>query len=61
MINWISVTDRLPSHPNKVLVYTKSGKYSVAKYIERMGCFISAGQLTVTHWAELPEPPEVEA
>ena len=60
MTKWISVNDRLPDHPNKVLIYTKSGKYSVAKYIERMGCFISTGQLTVTHWMELPEAPEVE-
>ena len=58
--NWISVEDRLPDHPNKVLIYSKSGKYGVGKYIERMDCFIATGQTVVTHWMELPGPPEVE-
>ena len=57
--DWISVEDRLPDHPNKVLIYSKSGKYGVGKYIERMDCFIATGQTVVTHWMELPEPPEV--
>ena len=56
--NWISVEDRLPDHPNKVLIYNKSGKYGVGKYIERMDCFITTGQTVVTHWMELPDPPE---
>ena len=57
--NWISVEDRLPGHPNKVLIYSKSGKYGVGKYIDRIDCFIATGQTVVTHWMELPEPPEV--
>lgn len=55
---WISVEERLPDHPNKVLIYNKSGKYGVGKYIERMDCFITTGQTVVTHWMELPDPPE---
>lgn len=58
MSEWISVEDRLPDHPNKVLIYNKSGKYGVGKYIERMDCFITTGQTVVTHWMELPDPPE---
>ena len=57
---WISVDERLPENNDKVLAFTLSGKYAVARYDQRRQCWIAAGNLTVTHWMPLPDVPEVE-
>ena len=58
---WISVQEKLPENNDKVLAFTLSGKYAVARYDQRRRCWIAAGNLTVTHWMPLPDVPEVEA
>ena len=57
---WISVQEKLPENNDKVLAFTLSGKYAVARYDQRRQCWIAAGNLTVTHWMPLPDVPEVE-
>ena len=57
---WISVQEKLPESNDKVLAFTLSGKYAVARYDQRRRCWIAAGNLTVTHWMPLPDVPEVE-
>ena len=57
---WISVQEKLPEKNDKVLAFTLSGKYAVARYDQRRQCWIAAGNLTVTHWMPLPDVPEVE-
>ncbi len=57
---WISVQEKMPENGEKVLVYTKTGKQNVARYIERLNEFIAAGNMTVTHWMPLPEAPGEE-
>jgi hypothetical protein len=57
---WISVHEKLPENNDKVLAFTLSGKYAVARYDQRRQCWIAAGNLTVTHWMPLPDVPEVE-
>lgn len=59
-IKWISVQEKLPENNDKVLAFTLSGKYAVARYDQRRQCWIAAGNLTVTHWMPLPDVPEVE-
>lgn len=61
MPEWISVQEKLPENNGKVLAFTLSGKYAVARYDQRRQCWIAAGNLTVTHWMPLPDVPEVEA
>lgn len=56
---WISVQEKLPENNDKVLAFTLSGKYAVARYDQRRQCWIAAGNLTVTHWMPLPDVPEV--
>lgn len=60
-IKWISVQEKLPESNDKVLAFTLSGKYAVARYDQRRQCWIAAGNLTVTHWMPLPAPPKEEA
>lgn len=60
LIKWISVQEKLPENNDKVLAFTLSGKYAVARYDQRRRCWIAAGNLTVTHWMPLPDVPEVE-
>ena len=57
MAAWISVHDKLPGDGEKVLVYTKTDKQNVARYVKRRNEFIAAGNMTVTHWMPLPEAP----
>lgn len=67
----IKVTDALPEKETDVLVYSTLGGYSVAKFTDRnwtygyhykSAWFTKSGRQmskkTVTHWAELPEPPK---
>ena len=61
MPEWISVQEKLPENNGKVLAFTLSGKYAVARYDQRRQCWIAAGNLTVTHWMPLPDPPKEEA
>ena len=57
---WIGVDEAMPEDNQKVLVCTRSGKICVARWSERQGHFVASGNLTVTHWIQLPEPPEEE-
>ena len=57
---WISVTEMVPSFPERVLVYLKPEPYAYTsidtdrvrngKWVRWQGC--------VTHWMHLPEPPK---
>lgn len=57
MAEWISVEDRMPEDNEKVLAYTKTGGYCVARYSARWNRFRTSGNVTITHWMPLPEPP----
>ena len=60
---WISVKDRLPEENGDYLVYTRE-KYIDIFYYDRDctewidDCAVVDGY--VTHWATIPEPPEVK-
>ena len=57
---WISVKDRLPSVGCDVLFVCESKNYGVGAYSDTYRDFFS-GQFpvkNVTHWCELPQPPE---
>ena len=58
---WISVEERLPEDNEKVLCYTKTGGYCVARYSKQWNSWRTTGRVTVTHWMPLPEPSEVDA
>ena len=65
---WVSVDDRLPEVPEKVLVCYQTGvkffgfkDFDVCYYMDRKftradGCVTYP---TVTHWMPLPEPPKI--
>ena len=55
---WISVEERMPEDNEKILVYTESGKSAVARWSQRQNRWMASGNLSVTHWMPLPEPPE---
>jgi hypothetical protein len=61
MSDWISVRDRLPTKSRSQkqwLVYRRNGTQAAAWF---NGKFFSVGFTTfkdVTHWRQLPQPPE---
>ena len=55
---WIPVTERLPEDGERVLVCTQTHKIKDARYIKRSGRFVTAGNITVTHWKPMPALPE---
>lgn len=70
-MNWIKVSDRLPSKPERVLVVEERkdplGISPLVRYIttayqfgHRLAWFNweTDRRITVTHWAPLPELPE---
>ncbi len=66
-MRWIPVTERLPEDPvKKVLIFvphTHGNIVDVGRYLGADGWVLEGWYLTqtsVTHWAPLPEPPEVE-
>lgn len=61
-VEWISVKDRLPDDQYGILLYTGS-QISIGYYDTKNFKFIDdSGRdyIPITHWAELPEPPEKE-
>lgn len=57
MSEWITVADKMPADNEKVLVYTRSGITTVARWSQRQDKFVASGNLNVTHWMKLPEAP----
>ena len=57
MNEWINVSDKMPNDNEKVLVFTRSGITTVARWSERQEKFMASGNLCVTHWMTLPEAP----
>lgn len=55
---WISVNDRLPEHCKNVLCVTTRGRPFVCKYDHRWKRWVIGGNVTITHWMPMPEPPE---
>ena len=63
MTSWIKVEDKLPEEGQRVIYYFKATGVSVGHYYraESRDCFGSiSGWLCddVTHWMNLPEPPD---
>lgn len=60
---WIPVTERLPEHTKKVLVYRPDMviDYAVTRYDKYLGWInydvSMRGEHTITHWMPLPTPP----
>ena len=54
---WIPVTERLPEDGQRILVCTATKLVKDARYIKRQNRFISAGNITATHWMPIPEVP----
>lgn len=68
MAEWISVKDRLPPENKRVLTYDPFyedaifiSQYANEFFVESFGVNwihqVYGEKCTVTHWAELPEPP----
>lgn len=53
-MKWISVKDRLPEYPIKVLCFTTNEKIMVMGRIKEW----NINKYNITHWMPLPEPPE---
>lgn len=73
MSNWISVNDMLPAKPRKVLVFARNGSSYTTEMMTISGReslktikvddeqFGMRATLHVTHWMDIPEPPEKKA
>lgn len=67
MNNWISVKDRLPDVSGQYLGYCEQGVIEIEFSLERlvldvsyfnsMGCGCCSTNDIITHWMQLPEPP----
>ena len=59
---WIPVTEKIPPDQEEVLVLTRSknGVRNVDKGYWAIDHFIHRGRAEVTHWMQLPEPPETD-
>lgn len=57
---WISVEDRLPEDERSVLVRSKHRCLLVGRYFPQFKRWHCAGNVTVTHWVPIPEPPGCE-
>lgn len=64
---WIPVTERLPESEGTYLVYTKRGSVYASHFYEkkvfrddyvREQQWSQRGEVKVTHWMPLPEPPK---
>ncbi|MBR1749926.1 MAG: DUF551 domain-containing protein [Ruminococcus sp.] len=66
MSEWISVKDRLPEDGEEVLIYSTTNEISMCYYDEDTHRFnvvdsdLYWNEISVTHWAPLPEPPKGE-
>jgi hypothetical protein len=58
MSEWISVKERLPSNGNTVLCVTKNNRPFVCRYDHAWKRWDVSGNVEVTHWMTLPEPPK---
>ena len=61
-MKWISVKDRLPEHEVSVLIYSRDMIW-LGYLCGLDDCWEAIGGLqidSVTHWAPLPDPPEVD-
>ncbi len=57
--NWTSVDERLPNHQDDLLVLVDRYMVVMNYYIEEKEWSCSGNYPTnITHWMELPEPPE---
>lgn len=60
MTEWISTKDRLPNESKRYLCLLKWGGYQVCLWFGYEWCWGDRTYVCddVTHWMELPEPPE---
>lgn len=68
-MEWISVKDRLPEEEKQVLICIKFGNMPVEYMLDYIikfegsdppyiwACTLSDEWIRITHWMELPEPP----
>lgn len=60
-IHWVAITEKMPESGQCVLLYSKDGGVAEGAYLSAKGHFEqwrwNCIQKSVTHWAELPEPP----
>lgn len=56
-MEWISVTDALPSEDGKYLVCTTKGAIFCTRYYAKPKHFGENRNTHITHWLPLPEPP----
>ena len=61
VIHWVAITEKMPESGQCVLLYSKDGGVAEGAYLSAKGHFEqwrwNCIQKSVTHWAELPEPP----
>ena len=61
VIHWVAITEKMPESGQCVLLYSKDGGVAEGAYLSTKGHFEqwrwNCIQKSVTHWAELPEPP----
>lgn len=61
MTKWFKISDKLPESTQQVLLYDVNNKnYFVGRYNKKFNAFRSfqfGGMYGITHWAELPDPP----
>lgn len=58
---WVSVNERLPEDERRILVSDSEYGTLTACYLRKSGRWINPAVscLKVTHWQELPEPPQL--
>lgn len=61
VIHWVAIAEKMPESGQCVLLYSKDGGVAEGAYLSAKGHFEqwrwNCIQKSVTHWAELPEPP----
>ncbi len=60
MSKWISVEERLPCNKSVVLAYSCKKRFMATYVLNGFYCFLGDSGINrrVTHWMNLPEPPE---
>ena len=56
--SWISVKEREPRRLQRALVYSPAGNRIASGVYTEVGFITQAVMGEITHWMEIPEPPE---